>query len=282
MKTYKIIAIYILLTLILIFSLIFPLLFSKLKDKQLLGKVSLQQYDAIKSINYAQDEATNYTMIDKLKLLYGVRIKSDNIVVIQNTQLSSAEQERIKTTYNTELLKLSAINLLPDLDIDMNNPTEISTFTYSSTLGPDLAANFYIVKLNSTAYTITFTMDAETNKIYAFDINSNVGPLTIDFYNADSLWQNYIGLSLWCDSQNKDNDEMTDNNHIDNETESTLMSVPISESNFNDQLGTSSPNEESDLLNATASDYTDGKQIVSFSFYVGDNCKKFSIRCSFS
>ena len=105
-------------------------------------------------------------MIDKLKLLYGVRIKSDNIVVIQNKQLSSAEQERIKTAYNTELLKLSAINLFPALDTSMNSPAEISTFTYSSTLVPDLAANFYIVKLNSAAYTITFTMDAETNKIY--------------------------------------------------------------------------------------------------------------------
>lgn len=281
MKTYKIIAIYILLTLILIFSLIFPLLLSKLKDKQLLGKVFLQQYDAIKNINYAQDKATNYTMIDKLKLLYGVRIKSDNIVVIQNTQLSSAEQEKIKTAYSTELLQLSAIHLLPDLDIDINNPTEISTFTYSSTLVPDLAANFYIVKLNSAEYTITFTMDAETNKIYALDINSTVEPLTIDFYNADSLWQDYIGLSLWYDSQNMDNDGMTEDNHIDNETQSTLMSVPISEANSNDQLGTSSPTEESDLLNATASDYTDGNQMVSFSFYVGDDCKKFSIRCSF-
>ncbi|MBA4687589.1 MAG: hypothetical protein H2184_10570 [Candidatus Galacturonibacter soehngenii] len=282
MKTYKIIAINLLLTLILIFSLIFPLLLSKLKDKQLLGKVSLQQYDAIKNINYIQNEATNYTIIDKLKLLYGVRIKSDNIVVIQNSQLSSAEQERIKTAYKTELLKLSAINLLPDLETDMNNPAEISTFTYSSTLAPDLTANFYMVKLNSAAYTITFTMDAETNKIYAFDINSSVEPLTIDFSNADSLWQNYIGLPLWYVPQNTDNDETTDDTYIDNEMQSTLMNEPITENNSNDQLATSSQIEESDLLNATASDYTDGNQIVSFSFYVGDNCKKFSIRCSFN
>jgi len=253
------------------FSVAFPLFLSKASDQKLLGQIHLEELDVNKVNHPPGHETTNYSVIDKLRLLYDMRGNSKDVVVVQNTQLSVTDQEKIQTAYNTELSKLKDENLLPDIKADLNDRAEISSFTCSSTSRPDLSVSFYIVKLYSLHYQITFTMDADTNKIYELDINSTVSSLVLDFDNAYLHWQDYIGLSH-MKQDNIPKAALNDSYSNNNSEFLPLYGVP---------QGAEKPPANDDnrlaVAEATEHDYTDGNKVVTYSFFVANENKSFTI-----
>ena len=253
-----------------IFSVIFPLLLSKASDQKLLGQIYVQEFELNEVGNPIEYETTSTSVLDKLMLLYDMRGNAKDLVVVQNTQLSITDQEKIKTLYNAELLTLKDKNLLPDIKANLNDRAEITSFTCFNTLRPDLSVSFYIVKLYSVQYRMTFTMDAETNKIYELDINSTVNPLDMDFDNAYLYWQDYIGLSL----MEKDITQETPNgsHSNDNNVFSPLYSMlqePEKNSTSDDNMVA-----EAETLEY---DYTDGNKMVTYSFFNTKGNKSFTI-----
>lgn len=270
MKTFKIFTIFVVLILLMASSVAFPLLVSKISDQRLLGQINLQKIEENKVSPPIQREIIYNSVLDKLMLLNGMRVNSKDIVVVKNTQLSVTDQEKIKTLYKAELSKLKDKNLFPDVTTDLNDGVEISLFTCSNTSRTDLSFSFYIVKLNFSQYRITFTMDAETNKIYEFDIISTVELLVMDFDNVYLRWQDYIGLSLMKKENSK---EALNSNYIkDNSVPLPFYSMPKAA-----EKNPASDNSELFASESLLQDYTDGSEVVTYSFYNAEDNKSITI-----
>ena len=267
MKTFKIMTIFLLLISLMVFSAVFPLLLSKVNDQQLLGQIHLQKIEAQEN-----NHSTQYSVIDKLRLLYDKRVYSKDIVVVQNAQLSEADLKKLNALCYTELQTLREKKLLPDLEDDLNTGFEGSSFTSFDTSRPDLVVNYYIMTMYSSQYRISFTMDADTNKIYELNIDSSVKPLVIDYDNAYLHWQDYIGLSL---EQSDHPGEVSEDGSNDNRPFPPLNST-------SDESDKDHPAEDrtSGMAIALVHDYTDGNKTVAYSFVIAKDKKSFTISWS--
>ncbi|MFB5675396.1 hypothetical protein ACE3NQ_17320 [Paenibacillus terreus] len=269
MKTFKIMTIFLLLILLMAFSAVFPLLLSKASDQQLLGQIHLQKIEVQEN-----NHSTQYSVIDKLRLLYDKRVNSKDIVVVQNAQLSKADLEKLNAVCYAELQTLREKKLLPDLEDNVSTGFEGSSFTSFDTSRPDLVVNYYTMTMYSNQYRISFTMDADTNKIYELNIDSAAGPLVIDYDNAYLHWQDYVGLSL---EQSDHSGEVSEGGYSDDNRPFPSLDSTIAESDKDYPIGdrTSSP------VVALVHDYTDGNKTVAYSFVIPNDKKSFTISWSF-
>lgn len=269
MKALKNMTIFLLLISLMAFSAVFPLLLSRVNDQQLLGQIHLQKIEVQENNQSAQ-----YSMIDKLRLLYDKRVNSKDIVVVQNAQLSEVDLEKLNAVCYDELQALREKKLLPHMEDGIGTGLEGSSFTSFDASRPDLVVNYYIMTMYSNQYRISFTMDADTNKIYELNIDSAAKPLVIDYDNAYLHWQDYIGLSL---DQSDDSGEVSEGGYRDDSKLFPSLNSTIAESDKDYPIGdrTSSP------AKALVHDYTDGNKIVAYSFVIPNDKKSFTITWAF-
>ncbi|WP_139997408.1 hypothetical protein [Paenibacillus paridis] len=267
MKTFKSKTIFLLLILLMAFSALFPLLLSKANDQRVLGQMHIHKVELLEN-----NHPTPYSMIDKMRLLYDKHVKSKDIVVVQNAHLSEVDLKNLNGQCLAEIQKLSEKKLLPDLEDDFtSNGCEGSSFTLFDTTRPDLVVNLYAIIMYDDQYRISFTMDADTNKIYELNMKSAVKPLIIDIDNSYLYWKNYIGLSL--------------------EQSNDLLSVERSDevgevSEGSDTFGISGKDYLVDdrtfeMGPVVVHDYTDGNKMVSYKFFLANDKKEFTISLSF-
>jgi hypothetical protein len=270
MKTLKIMTLFLLLILLMACSAVFPLLLSKVNDQQLLGQIHVQKIEAQEN-----NPSTQYSMIHKLRVLYDKRVHSKDIVVIRNAQLSEADLEKLNAVCYAELQKLREKKLFPDLEDDLNTGFEGASFTSFDTSRPDLVVNYYVMTMYSNQYRISFTLDADTNKIYELNIESAAKPLALDYDNAYLHWQDYTELSL--EPSNYSGKLPAGGYGNDNRLFPPLNSKP-EESDADYPVEDRTP----DMAMALVHDYTDGSQTVVYSFIIARDKKSFTITWSFN
>ncbi|MDP4097135.1 hypothetical protein OIN60_10175 [Paenibacillus sp. P96] len=269
MKTFKIMTLFLVLILLMAFSAVFPLLLSKVNDQQLLGQIHLQKIKAQEN-----NPSTQYSMIDKLRVLYDKRVHSKDIVVVQNAQLSAADLEKLNAVCYAELQTLREKKLLPALEDGLSTGFEGSSFTSFDTSRPDLVVNYYVMTMYSNQYRISFTMDADTHKIYELSIESVVKPLVLDYDNAYLHWQDYIGLSL----EQSDHARKLPEGGYSNDNGPFPPLNSMSEESDQDYPV---DDRTSGMAMALVHDYTDGNQTVVYSFLIAQDKKSLTISWSF-
>ncbi|MFB5760638.1 hypothetical protein [Paenibacillus medicaginis] len=269
MKKFKIITLFLLLISLMVFAAVFPLLLSKVNDQQLLGQIHLQKIEA-----QASNPSTQYSVIDKLRVLYDKRVHSKDIVVVQNAQLSAADLEKLNAICYAQLQTLREKKLLPNLEDDVSEGFQGSSFTSFDTSRPDLVVNYYVMTMYSNSYRISFTMDADTNKIYELNIDSTVKPLVMDYDNAYLHWRDYLGLSL----EQSDHARKLPEGGYSNDNRPFPPLNSMSEGADQDYPV---DDQTSGMSRALIHDYTDGSQTVVYSFLIAKDKKSFTISWSF-
>ncbi|WP_433706726.1 hypothetical protein [Paenibacillus illinoisensis] len=268
MRTFKRLTLYLVLLLLMACSALLPLLFTKINDQRVLGQIHFQTLE-----DQGGGQSVSYSMIDKLHLLSEKRMRSPDIAVIQNAHLSEADMQKVGAECLAELQKLSEVKLLPELEDGLRNSGyEGASFTVYDATKPERAVTFYDITMLSNPYRISFTMDAETHKIYELIIVSDDGPLVIDEGNAYLHWQEYIGLTLVPSPSEAPVDDAVEHS----EPDSMMATVP---SSSQCPAGDASEREEQDSLVAplVIHNYTDGTQSVSYSFTLAGDGKRFTI-----
>ena len=273
-------------------SALLPLLFTKINDQRVLGQIHIQTLE-----DQGGGQSVSYSMIDKLHLLSEKRVRSPDIAVIQNAHLSEADTQKLGAECLAELQKLSEVKLLPGLEDGLRNSGyEGASFTVYDATKPERAVTFYDITMLSNPYRISFTMDAETHKIYELNIVSDDGPLVIDEGNAYLHWQEYLGLTLVPSSSEAPVDDAVEHSEPDSmmatvpsssqgsagdavehsEPDSMMATVPSSSQG---SAGDASERKEQDSLVAplVIHNYTDGTQSVSYSFILAGDGKRFTI-----
>ncbi|WP_340024864.1 hypothetical protein MHI24_06970 [Paenibacillus sp. FSL K6-1096] len=230
-------------------SALLPLLFTKINDQRVLGQIQIRTLE-----EQPDGQNVSYSMIDKMHLLYEKSMGSPDIVVVQNAQLSAADMEKLGANCRTELEKLRETRLLPGIEDGFGNTGYTGTsYTVYDTTNPERVVTFYAITLQVHAYRISFTVDAETNQIYELNINSDEGALAIDIGNAYLHWQTYTGLKL----------------------------VPSdAEASAGELVRPRAP--DSQVTPLAVYEYTDGAQSISYSFFLANDGKRFTILLSSS
>lgn len=272
MKKLKTMAAFFLLFLIMAASVTLPPLLSKANDRQLIGQIHLQKLETKQDVTLAPENG----VIDKLRLLYDKLANSKDIVVVKNIQLSETELNKIKSSCYAELQKLKGKKLFPDIEVDLDNGFDVSSFICANTSMPDFAVNFFIISIYSAQYRISFIIDADTNKIYGLNISSAMEPLDIDYNNAPLNWKDYMGLSfVKADNSGKASDDDYADGNGPFPSLNNMIRV------FEDDYTNVTQPVPYVMARALENNYTDGNKMVNYFFEMTNDNKSFTISWSF-
>ncbi|WP_339219258.1 hypothetical protein [Paenibacillus sp. FSL H8-0332] len=244
MRAFRRLSLYLVPLLLMACSALLPLLFTTINDQRVLGQIHIRTLE-----DQGGGQTASYSMIDKMHLLYEKSMGSPNIVVVQNTQLSGAEMKKLGAECLAELERLSEAKVLPGLADGLSNSGyEGSSFTVYDTTKPERVVTFYAITMPVNSYRISFTMDAETHTIYELNINSDAEALAIDIGNAYLHWQTYTGLTLVTSDAEASAGELIRPRAPDSQVEPLAIHK-----------------------------YTDGTHSVSYSFFLANDGKQFTI-----